>query len=170
MMARVRAPRRLALSVGLGLVLCAAPAAIASGAVAIAPRASLPEIETQVMCVTCGVPLSIAESPQAASERMFIRGLIARGETTAQIKQALVAQLGPGVLALPTRSGFNLAVYLVPVALIAGLVVMLAVALPRWRRRGSDGDETDGAAAPDDPEFSAADAARLDEDLARFRG
>ncbi len=141
----------------LGLCL-AAPAA---GAVA--PVASLPDIEGRVMCVTCGVPLSIAESPQADHERAYIRTLIARGETTAQIERALVAQLGPQVLALPERRGFNLAVYIVPVALILTLALLLAFALPRWRRRGT-GPDGPGAAV----ELSAGDAARLDEELTRY--
>jgi cytochrome c-type biogenesis protein CcmH/NrfF len=147
----------------VGVCLAAAGAAAAG----IAPRASLTDVESQVMCVTCGVPLNIAESPQADHERAFIRDLIARGQTTAQIKQALVAQLGPGVLALPRQSGFNLAVYIVPVALIFGLSVMLAVALPRWRRRGDGGG---AAGSPAASELSADDAARLDDDLARHPG
>ncbi len=154
----------IARALGLALVgLCLSAAA--AGAAAVAPRASLPDIESQVMCVTCGVPLSIAESPQADEERAFIRSRIALGETASQVKQDLVAQLGPGVLALPSRSGFNLAVYIVPVALIVLLGGILAVALPRWRRRGTDPDGGAGAT-----ELSATDAARLDADLERFPG
>jgi cytochrome c-type biogenesis protein CcmH len=151
-----------ALCLGLLGLCLSAPSA---GAAAVAPRASLPDIESQVMCVTCGVPLSIAESPQANEERAFIRSRIALGETTAEIKRDLVAQLGPGVLALPARTGFNLAVYVVPVALIVLLGGILAIALPRWRRRGTDADE-DGRAT----ELSATDSARLDADLERFPG
>jgi cytochrome c-type biogenesis protein CcmH/NrfF len=135
-------------------------------AAAVAPRASLTDIEMQVMCVTCGVPLSVAESPQADHERDFIRGLIAKGETTAQIKQALVAQLGPLVLALPQDRGFNVAVYIVPVAVILLVGVMLAVAVRRWRKLGPDDeDEPPDATGPD---LKAGDAARLDDELARF--
>ncbi len=153
----------IARALGLALVGLCLSAATAGAA----PRASLPDIESQVMCVTCGVPLSIAESPQANEERSFIRSRIALGETAAQIKQDLVAQLGPGVLALPSRSGFNLAVYIVPVALIVLLGGILAVALPRWRRRGTDPDVGAGA---DEGELSATDTARLDADLERFPG
>ncbi len=158
-------PRALCLAL-LGLCLSAAGARGAP----VAPRASLPDIESQVMCVTCGVPLSIAESPQADEERSFIRSRIALGETAAQIKQDLVAQLGPGVLALPARSGFNLAVYIVPVALIVVLGGILAVALPRWRRRGRTDADADAHGDGSATELSAADAARLDADLERFPG
>lgn len=151
----------------VGLTLLALCLSTAPAAAAVAPRASLTDIEPQVMCVTCGVPLSIAESPQADHERAFIRQQIALGETTAQIKQALVAQLGPDVLALPERRGFNLAVYIVPVALIVALAAMLAVALPRWRRNRDSGEPGTPPAAA---ELSAADDARLDEELARYQG
>jgi cytochrome c-type biogenesis protein CcmH/NrfF len=153
---------------GLALVLLALGLTPRTAAAAIAPRASLNDVESQVMCVTCGVPLSIAESPQADHERAYIRALIAQGQTATQIKRALVAQLGPEVLALPEERGFNLAVYVVPVALIAALALMLAVGLPRWRRRG--GDPPAAAAAGTSAELSEAEAARLDADLARYRG
>lgn len=152
---------------GVALVALVALCLAAPTAGAAAPRASLTDIESQVMCTTCGVPLSIAESPQADRERAFIRTLIARGQTTSQIKQALVAQLGPGVLGLPERHGFALAVYIVPIALIALLSVALAVAVPRWRRRGQDDDEDPDAPAR---QLSADDDARLDADLARYPG
>ena len=42
------------------------------------PRTSLPAIERQVMCVTCKIPLNVAQSPQANREREFIQGLIDR--------------------------------------------------------------------------------------------
>lgn len=146
---------------GLAILVAASLGGVQAAA-ASAPRASLTELEMQVMCVTCGVPLSIAESPQANDERDFIRGLIDRGETSGQIKRALVGQFGTNVLALPERRGFNLAVYLVPIGLIAILAATLAVAVPRWRRAGAD------ATVPP-PLLSAAEDARLDAELARFR-
>ena len=39
-----------------------------------ASRASLTEIENDVMCVSCREPLAVAQSPQAYAERAFIRG------------------------------------------------------------------------------------------------
>ncbi len=91
------------------------------------PQASLTNIERQVMCVTCKIPLNVAESTQADRERAFIQGLIDEGRDEAQIKHALVGQYGTTVLALPPASGFDLTVYLVPVAVVAVLLALLAV-------------------------------------------
>ena len=135
-----------------------------SSAIAAIPRTSMPTIERQVMCVTCKIPLNVAESPQSQRERAYIRGLIAEGKTEAQIKRELVAQYGSSVLALPSAKGFDLAAYLVPVAVVLALVGLVALLLPSWRRHARDQAATD----VDSPELSAGDAARLDADLKRF--
>jgi cytochrome c-type biogenesis protein CcmH len=131
--------------------------------VAVTPRASLPAIERRVMCVTCKIPLIVAESPQAERERVFIRGLIAEGKTEAQIESALVSQYGPAALGLPSAHGFDLTAYLVPLAAVLALAATLALLLPRWRRRARQ--QTGQPAAPT---LSAAETARLDADLTRF--
>ena len=70
------------------------------------------------MCVECGTVLSVSNSPVAQQERDFIRRQVAAGKTKEQIKAALVAEYGEDVLAEPERSGFNLALWLVPIALV----------------------------------------------------
>ena len=135
-------------------------------AAAAAPVASLPQIERQVMCVTCKIPLAVAESPQADRERAFIQGLIDKGADEAAIKHALVGQYGPTVLALPSNNGFDAAAYLVPLAACLALLAALAVLLPRWRRRARAQALAQGAGAA--PSLSAADSKRLDADLERF--
>ncbi len=161
-----RFPRRTATRLTALLVVAMALPAGCSGerAAAAPPRATLPVIERQVMCVTCKIPLDVAESPQADRERVFIRGLIAEGETEAQIKSVLVSQYGPAVLALPSAKGFDLAAYLVPAAVVLALVALLALVLPSWRRHARAQDRKRTTA----PELSASDAARLDADLERF--
>lgn len=129
-----------------------------------APQTSYNDVEDEVMCPVCGVPLNIAESPQAQDEKRFVRGLIAQGKTKAEVKDALVGEYGQAVLATPARSGFQLTAYLVPLALIVALAVGLAVLIPRWRRR-TPAPFAAGAAGP---ELSTVDARRLDEDLARY--
>src|SRR4051794_34950924 len=78
-------------------VLLALGVLVAAPALAAAPRASLPDIEDEVMCPTCGVALNQAFSPQAERERNFIRAQIARGRTKAEIKDELVSEFGPRV-------------------------------------------------------------------------
>ena len=87
------------------------------------------------MCPSCREPLAVAQSPQAYAERNFIRGLIAQGLTKAQIERQLVAQYGPSVLGKPPAHGFNLTVYVLPPALVLLGLGILAITLPRWRRR-----------------------------------
>jgi cytochrome c-type biogenesis protein CcmH len=141
-----------------------APAAASAAAT---PRASLTDIENDVMCTSCREPLAVANSPQADSERAYIRSLIAKGYTKSQIEQNLVAQYGLSVLGKPPAHGFNLTVYILPPAILILGAAILFVTLPRWRRR------TRAAAAQRAPDLKLLDpdeARRLDEDLARFSG
>lgn len=144
-------------------VACCAVAALSI--VAAAPRTTLNDVEDEVMCVVCGVPLNVAESPQADRERALIRDLIAQGKTKAQVKQALVQQYGRDVLATPSGGGFDVTNWLVPAIVVAALLAAVAILLPRWRRRGPP-RAPDAAAAPSP---SDEEARRLDEDLARYR-
>ena len=140
------------------VVALAAPAA----SDAATPRASLTQIENDVMCVVCNEPLAVARAPQADAERRFINDLISKGETKGQIERALVAQYGQSVLALPPARGFNLTVYVLPPAILLLGAAGLAFALPRWRRRTRAAAST----TPTEP-LEPGDARRLEEDLAR---
>lgn len=160
---RPRAARTLrALAAAAVVLALLTPAA----AFAAAPRTSLSDVENEVMCLVCGTPLNVAQAPQANRERAYIRRLIARGETKQQVKRDLVAAYGPNVLALPKPSGFNLTVYLVPAAVVLAGLLCLALVVPRWRRRRVR--RAGAGAAPVRADLGAADARRLDEDLARF--
>jgi cytochrome c-type biogenesis protein CcmH len=143
----------------------AAGIAFAARAPHVKPRTTLPIIERQVMCVTCKIPLMVAESPQAKLEREYIQSLIDKGQDEAQVKRSLVAQYGPAVLGLPSTHGFDLAAYLVPLAVVLALLATLAVVLPRWRRHAR---AQTAIASPAAATLSPADAARLESDLAHF--
>ena len=144
------------------LVAVLALAALAPAAAA-EQRASLVEIEKQVMCPVCGTLLQLAESPQAQRERAFVERLIDEGRTEAQIKDALVAEYGEEVLALPPDSGFSLSAYVVPIVAFLIAAVALALGVWRWRRAGPKDGGGAQAAGP-----SGDDAERLDADLARY--
>jgi cytochrome c-type biogenesis protein CcmH len=133
---------------------------------AAAGQASLTEIEKQVMCPVCGTLLQLSESPQAQRERVFIDRLIDEGKTEAEIKDALVAEYGDEVLALPPDSGFSLSAYVVPIIALLIAAAALAIGVLRWRRAGGGPPEGEGAARPAAP--SEQDSERLDADLARY--
>lgn len=148
--------KRLAIMLALAALLLAPAGALAA-------KASLVDIEDEVMCVTCNIPLNTAESPQADDQRTYIRGLIAQGLDKEQIKAALVSEYGRDVLALPEDEGFGLTAYLVPIGLVVVLAGALVLLLPSWRRRSPAGIG-DGSATS----LSDEDARRLDEDLGRY--
>ena len=138
---------------------------LASPAAAAQPRATLPDIEDEVMCVSCRIPLFIAESPQAARQRDVIRGLIAQGLTKEQIKARLVEEYGEDVLAMPRDEGVGVAAYAVPVASFVALAAIFALLVPRWRRRGASGPALAPAGTP---AVTDAELRRLDDDLRRL--
>lgn len=160
--ARLAATATVAALVVQALLLAAAAAPLAAGST----RASLPAIERQVMCVTCKIPLIVAQSPQADRERAYIQSLIAAGQDEAQIKRALVAQYGRSVLGLPSASGVGVLAYAVPIAAVAMLVALLVLLLPRWRARQRA--QSQAAQPAPRPALSSEDEARLEADMARF--
>jgi cytochrome c-type biogenesis protein CcmH/NrfF len=157
--------RRLSLVCAVLALTALTAATTVATATTTAARASLTAIENDVMCVACHESLAVAQSPEAYSERQYIRTLIAQGETRKQIENNLVQQYGPSVLALPPAHGFNLLVYIIPPLVLVVGIATVVLTLPRWRRR------TREAAAGPGPAIAAAltpdDARRLDEDLGR---
>jgi cytochrome c-type biogenesis protein CcmH len=161
---RTTTPRLIAALLAL-IVMALVPAAQAQAAPT--PRASLTQIEPDLMCTACREPLAVAQSPEADQERDYIRTLIAQGLTKKQIEQNLVAQYGVGVLARPPAHGFNLSIYILPPAILIAGIAIIAITLPRWRRRTR-------AATPDPdqspPPLDPVDQDRLDRELSQFRG
>lgn len=132
---------------------------------AAAPRASLPDIEDEVMCLVCGTALNVSQAPSADQERALIRRLIAQGLTKQQIKDRLVDEYGEEILATPEGEGFDLAAWIVPLLLVLSGAGLVAWLVHRWRRRGDDPDSPSGGAAD---ALSPEDARRLDDELAAF--
>jgi cytochrome c-type biogenesis protein CcmH/NrfF len=150
---------RRALVLLVALLVLAAPAA----APAAAPRTTLNEVEGQLMCDTCNVPLNVAESARADQEREEIRALIARGLTKQQILDTFVREYGPNVLAVPKGGGASITVWAIPAAAVLAVVGGLLLLLPRWRRRRPAAVPADGA-----PPLDGADARRLEQDIAAY--
>ena len=147
------------------LVTMLAALALAAPAMAAEARVDLYDVEDEVMCVSCNVPLFIADSPQADRQRALIRSYIDKGLTKDQIKTRLVAEYGEDVLAMPKDDGTGLAAKVVPIVAVVALVGGLALLIPRWRRRGAAAPP---AAASTVLAATEAELSRLDEDLKRF--
>jgi len=131
-------------------------------AAAATPRASLTDIEDEVMCLECGTALNVSNSKVADQERTYIAELIAQGMTKQQVKDALVAEYGPRVLAEPSDSGFEITAWLVPVLAGAGALLLVGLTARRWRRARVAGP------GPAGPALDPDDALRLDAELAAY--
>ena len=112
--------------------------AFAAPAYAAEPRASLTDIEDEVMCLECGTALNVSNSDVAAQQRDFIAELIAQGKTKQQVKDALVAEYGPRVLAEPGDDGFQLTAWLVPgyLSAVSGIRPGEIERAPTWKVLG----------------------------------
>ena len=158
---RLVAPVRIAALCALAALALAVPAAASAQD---CPQTTLADIEDEVMCPICGTPLALAtEAPQAQRQRAYIERQIARCRSKGEIKRALVAQFGEGVLALPGDEGDDdlgdVLVYVIPAAGVLLALGSVALAVVRWRARSPGRVPAAGAAA---------DSGRLDSDMERY--
>jgi cytochrome c-type biogenesis protein CcmH/NrfF len=143
------------------VTLAALPAAAAAQT---CPRTSVADVEDEVMCPVCGTPLALAsEAPQAERERAFIQRLVDDCRSKDEVKQALVAEFGDRVLALPGDQGDDslgdVLVYAIPAVGIVLAAAGIAFAVVRWRRARADRPGST---------LAGADGARLDDDMSRY--
>jgi cytochrome c-type biogenesis protein CcmH len=120
------------------------------------------DLEAELVCPVCETTLDQSNAPVAQRMKTFIRVRIAAGDSEDEIKDALVAEFGPGVLAEPPQGGFGLLAWLLPLAAVAVGIVVVAFLIRRWSRRSPD----QGEGAQLDPEVERL----VDEELARFEG
>ena len=123
---------------------------------------SAADLEAELVCPVCETTLDQSNAPVAERMKAFIRERIAAGDSEQEIKDALVAQFGPGVLAKPPGGGFGLLAWLITLAVLVGGVIVVAVLVRSWSRRRAE----PVADAPLDPGLER----RVDEELARFDG
>jgi cytochrome c-type biogenesis protein CcmH/NrfF len=122
------------------------------------------ELEAELVCPQCHEPLDESSSPIAQQMKAYIRAHIAMGWTKSRIENALEAQLGPAVLGVPRKHGFDLLAWLLPLGGIALGAVGLAAGAWVWSRNRSG----DGGAPADAPALDPSLERRLDEELARY--
>jgi cytochrome c-type biogenesis protein CcmH len=135
-------------------------ALVASAASAAPPNAA--DLEAELVCPVCETTLDQSNAPVAERMKAFIRVRIAAGDSEEEIKDALVAQFGSGVLAEPPRGGFGLLAWLLPLAALVGGAIAVGLLIRMWSRRAPQSD-----GAPEerlDPELERL----VDDELARF--
>lgn len=134
--------------------------ALGAAAAASAAPPNAADLETEIVCPVCETTLDQSNAPIAERMKAFIRVRIAAGDSEAEVKDALVAEFGPGVLAEPPGGGFGLLAWLVPLgALVAGVVAVVLL-VRRWSRRAPPADD----AAELDPTLERL----VDDELARY--
>jgi cytochrome c-type biogenesis protein CcmH len=119
--------------VAVVLALALAPPALASE-----EHPTQAELEGELVCPTCRTTLDQSNAPVAVRMKSFVRRRIAAGDTKSEIKAALVAQFGKGVLAAPEKRGFDLLAWVLPVVGLLAAGAVLSVLLWRWTRRPED--------------------------------
>ena len=103
--------------------------------------------------------VSVHQSPAADEVRRDVRARLAAGQTRQQILDAYEARYGRKVLADPPARGFDVTLYVMPLAIFLGSIALLTVVVRRFAGR---------QLAPAGPSVAAADPqanARLDDEL-----
>jgi cytochrome c-type biogenesis protein CcmH len=134
---------------------------VAGTASAAPPNAA--DLEAELVCPVCETTLDQSTAPVAERMKTFIRVRIAAGDSEQEIKDALVAQFGPEVLAEPPAGGFGLLAWLLPLAAIAGGAIAVGLLIRSWSRRR---EPTPATADQLDPQLEHL----VDDELARFDG
>jgi len=149
------------------LLLAALALACAGPALASEQHPTQGELEAELVCPQCHEPLDESSSPIAQQMKAYIRQHIAMGWTKSHIVDSLVGppnNLGPSVLGVPRKHGFDLLAWLLPLAGIAVGALALAGGAWAWSRN-RPGNKL---VLADGPALDPALERRVDEELARF--
>jgi cytochrome c-type biogenesis protein CcmH len=146
-----------ALAVVIAALALAAPALASSGS-----RVSESAIETQLVCPVCHETLDQSTAPVAQEMKREIRRRIAQGWTEKQIIDEMVANFGPGVLSTPSKHGFDLLAWVLPIGGILLGAAALGVGAWYWSR------PKDPPTVPPVDGLTPEDELLVDRELARF--
>ena len=94
------------------------------------------EINKVVMCPVCpGESIDQSQHPLAVQMRSIVNEKLEQGWNETQIMSYFVSRYGPSVLLTPPRRGFDLAVWLVPPAVVAIGMALLYFSLGMMTRK-----------------------------------
>ncbi|CAN5865553.1 hypothetical protein BH23GEM9_BH23GEM9_10470 [soil metagenome] len=113
------------------------------------------ELASQLRCVVCqGLSLQDSPSQLAQEMRAIVREKLEEGLTAAEVRAYFVQRYGEWVLLQPEPKGFNLLVYIMPVAVLLGGAGFVFFQARSWTRQanpesGSGQDSADAVVDED---------------------
>ena len=165
---RAGAGRAARLALALTLALLLAPAAGVALAQSGYDEADAQAIDRMLMCPVCPAQtIDQTEVPLAQQMRAQVRELLASGATRREALDWFQERYGPGVLAEPPRSGYNLIAWIVPGVAVLAALAGGALALRAMRRRAGDGGDGGNGDVADEPDGLQPYLAIVDRELAR---
>jgi cytochrome c-type biogenesis protein CcmH len=92
-------------------------------------------VAAELRCPVCQ-GLSIQDSPSelAIQMRGVVRDQLAAGKTPDDVKRYFVEKYGEWILLEPKAEGFNVLIYVLPIAAVLVGVAIVATAVRRWSR------------------------------------
>lgn len=121
----------------------------------VALEAATRAVASQLRCVVCQ-GLSIQDSPSGLAQdmRRTVREMLAEGRTPEEVKAYFVSAYGEFVLLEPAPTGFNLAVYVLPVLALLGGIIALVLIARRWTARSAEDRAPPPGISAEDPDLA----------------
>jgi cytochrome c-type biogenesis protein CcmH len=126
---------QIALTLTIALTLLQGPTAAAPQRDSVL-EARTREVASILRCPVCqGLSIQDSPSPLAQEMKGVVRDQLRAGRTPQQVKAYFVSKYGEWILLQPTARGFNLAVYILPVVMLLGGMVLIVVLARKWSRQ-----------------------------------
>lgn len=122
------------------------------------------EIYELVMCPLCaGQTIGQSKNETSSQMRDLVLKKLRRGESKAQILHYFESRYGERILATPTKKGFNLVLWVLPLVLVALAAIVIYFMIRRWSAR-----QPMTPASRFDENRSSGYQERLEKELKRF--
>lgn len=124
------------------------------------------DIQESLICPAClddRMTVASCNDSTAEQTRQDIQRKLAAGQTKEQIIAGYVAQYGEIILAVPTKSGFNLMAWVIPPIAAVGGIALVYFAVTRWVRNHS-GRSVEAAG----PAIDEVDQERLNDEIRKY--
>jgi cytochrome c-type biogenesis protein CcmH len=98
------------------------------------------EARTTAVASTLRCPVcqgeSIQDSPSELAQQMraVVRDRLRTGQTPAEVRAYFVSRYGEWILLEPKMTGLNIALYVLPVALVVGGLILIVILVRRWTK------------------------------------